>query len=158
MDELFGTLYTMCGLENMYGTDLADYLWGVASSVVTSNQFIGVGMATLLITLVIVLVYYFVFGKLLQKPSWGNIFTWLIALVVNSGLALLVGWQWVLSDLYQGKMVTVDEVTNATTDLPIGGFDCFMFGCTNAIVALIFFVIMTLIFKWFSRDYSRVPF
>ena len=41
IDEIFGNLYTCFGLENIYGAgdgELAEYLWGQASSEVTTNQ------------------------------------------------------------------------------------------------------------------------
>lgn len=158
MGEFFGTLYTMCGLENLYGIDLADYLWGYASSQETANQFISIGLATLVIAAIITAIYYYVFGTLLSKPSWGNKLTWVITLAVNSAIAFIVGWSWTLSDLYGGKMVTVDPTTSATIDLPIDAGNCLGFGVVNVIVALLFFLIFTVIFKWKSRDYSRVPF
>jgi hypothetical protein len=162
LGEIFGTLYTWFGLEDIYGSgtgELADYLWGTASSEVTTNQFISIGLTTLAIAIFIVLVYYYFFGKLMHKPSWGNIFTWLGALTLNSIAAFLLGWNWTLSDFYAGdKMVTMSATTNQQVALPIEEINCLQFGGANALVAILFFLFLCLILKWGSRDYSHIPF
>lgn len=161
LDDIFGHLYTIFGLEDIYGSEpgeLADYLWGTASSQVTTNQFVGIGFITLGITAFVFLGYYYFLGQIMQKPSWGNKFTWLLALAVNSVLAFVAGWQWTLSDYYQGKMVTISAVTKVEEALPIDGLNCLQFGGVNALIAILFFVAFCLFFKWWSRDYSHIPF
>lgn len=161
LDQFFGSLYTSFGLENIYGAgdgELAEYLWGQASSIVTTNQFVGIGFITIGIAALVFFVYYYGLGQLLQKPSWGNRITWFIALIVNSVLAFFAGWQWTLADLYAGKMKTLDPVTNVTVDLPIDEFNCLQFGGVNSIIALLVFGVLCLFFKWWSRDYSHIPF
>lgn len=158
--EFFGSIYTSLGLEEIYGSEpneLADYLWGNASVEVTTNQFVEIGFVTLGISIGIFLIYYYVLGQLMQKPSWGNLVTWFIALLVNCGLAFIVGWQYTLADLYAGLMVTIAP-TGEIVDLPISEFNCLQFGLANALVAFVFFLIMCLCFKWWSRDYSHIPF
>lgn len=159
--EFFGSLYTGFGLEDLYGSgegELAEYLWGNASSVVATNQFVGIGLITIGIALAVVAIYYYVLGQLLQKPSWGNRFTWLMALVANSLIAFLAAWQWTLSDLYSGDMVTIDAKTGQQTDLPISALNCLQFGLANAIVTVLLFIVFSLILKWKSRDFSHIPF
>lgn len=161
IDEIFGNLYTCFGLENIYGAgdgELAEYLWGQASSVVTTNQFIGIGVITLAISFFVFVVYYYVLGQLLRRPSWGNRLTWTVALLVNSIFAFIAGWQWTLSDLLAGKMKTIDEMTNSPIDLPICELNCLQFGGANALIALLFFIFLCIFFKWWSRDYSHIPF
>ena len=106
-------------LENIYGAgdgELAEYLWGQASSEVTTNQFIGIGVITLFIAIFVFVAYYYVLGQLFRRPSWGNRWTWIVALLVNSFLAFIAGWQWTCSDLLAGKMKTIDAVTNLFRD------------------------------------------
>lgn len=161
IDDIFGQLYTCLGLEDIYGSgpnELADYLWGTASSEVTTNQFVGIGFITLGIALLVFVAYYYLLGHLLQKPSWGNKVTWFVAMAVNSGLAFLAGWQWTLSDYYQGKMVTISAITKVKEALPIDELNCLQFGGVNALVAIPIFILFCLCFKWWSRDYSHIPF
>lgn len=161
IDEIFGNLYTCFGLENIYGAgdgELAEYLWGQASSEVTTNQFIGIGVITLFIAIFVFVAYYYVLGQLFRRPSWGNRWTWIVALLVNSFLAFIAGWQWTCSDLLAGKMKTIDAVTNSLADLPIEESNCLQFGGANALIALLFFIVLCFGFKWWSRDYSHIPF
>lgn len=93
-----------------------------------------------------------------RRPSWGNRWTWIVALLVNSFLAFIAGWQWTCSDLLAGKMKTIDAVTNSLVDLPIEESNCLQFGGANALIALLFFIVLCFGFKWWSRDYSHIPF
>ena len=72
IDEIFGNLYTCFGLENIYGAgdgELAEYLWGQASSEVTTNQFIGIGVITLFIAIFVFVAYYYVLGQQMDMDS-----------------------------------------------------------------------------------------
>lgn len=160
MGDFFGTLYTMLGFDGIYGSgegELADYLWGQASSVMTSNQFPIIGFLTILIAGIVAVLYYYGLGTFMQKPSWGNKLTWFIALAIVALGTFLLGWQWTLSDLYAGRMVTEDQVTGAQTDLPIDGFNCLAFGFVNLLIGVFWFVVLSFLIKWGSRDYSRIP-
>lgn len=160
IDLFFERLYTMLGLANIYGSgpgELADYLRGTASSVVGTNQFVWIGFTTIGISLLMVLVYYYLLGMLLRKPSWGSNWTWFLTMLLNSLMAFLVGTLWTRSDLHAGKMVTVDPVTNDTVGLPIDFSNCLQFGGANALIAALFFVLLTFILKWGSRDFSHIP-
>ena len=43
MGELFGSIY--CWLEDFFGLELADYLWGQSSPEQQSNMYIGIGLS-----------------------------------------------------------------------------------------------------------------
>lgn len=157
--QIFGDLYTGLGLEDIYGVDLANYLWGNTSSVDTSNQFITIGFITFSIAFIVTVFYYYFLGGLLHKPSLGSKFSWFVALLVNSALSFLLGWQYTLADYYANRMVYVG-VNRQTFPLPnIGEGSCLAFGLANAIsVAVLFFLILTFILKWGSRDFRHIPF
>lgn len=158
MGNFFEFLYTFLGLKSIYGADLANYLAGRATALSTENQFITIGFITIGISLVVVLIYYYVIGHWLHKPSWGSRITWLITLVINSLFAFIAGWQFTAHDLDAGKMMKYDPKTDMLVSLPITDGNCLEFGLTNAIVAAILFCILSICLKWGSRDFRHIPF
>ncbi len=152
MGELFGDLY--CWLEDFFGLELADYLWGLSSPQQTGNMFIGIGMTMLCISLILTIVYYY----LLNHPRLNNWWGWSIFLAVNAFLNFVVGWQWVLKDYYDGLMVKISPETGKEIDLAISESDILAFGVTNMINSIIAFIIFSYIIKWWSTNCSRAPF
>ena len=154
MDQFFGSLYCMLGLDHFYGLDLANYLWGLTSITVTTNQFIGIGLTMLGISLAMVLIYYYA----VDHPRLANWWGWGIFLVINAIINFFVGWQWVLSDLYSGYMMFIDPVNNIETPLPITESNCLCFGVVNMLLSAFAFLIFSFIFKWWSTNSHRAPF
>lgn len=158
MGDFFEFLYTALGLKGIYGNELANFLAGRATSLSPENQFVTIGFITIGIALAVVLIYYYVIGQWLCKPSWGSKITWLITLVINSLLAFLAGWQFTARDLDAGKMMVYNPETDMLVSLNIDGGNCLEFGLANAIVAAVLFFILTLCLKWWSRDFKHIPF
>lgn len=111
MGEFFGSIY--CWLEDFFGIELANYLWGESSPEQLSNMFIGIGLSMLCITFVIVVFYYYV----VNHPRLNNWWGWLIFCSINAIINFIVGWQWVLKDYYDGFMVKKDAATGKMVDL-----------------------------------------
>ena len=152
MGEFFGSIY--CWLEEFFGIELANYLWGEASPEQQSNMFIGIGLSMLIISLVIVVLYYYVIDHPRLHHWWG----WLLFWGANAIINLVVGWQWVLKHYYDGYMVRKSPITGKMEDLPISTSDIFAFGVTNMINAMIAFFILSLILKWWSTNCPHAPF
>ena len=152
MGELFGSIY--CWLEDFFGIELANYLWGESSPEQMSNMFIGIGLSMLCISFVFVLLFYYVVNHPRHNNWWG----WLIFCGINAVVNFFVGWQWVLKDFYAGLMVKQNPATGKMVDLPINESDILAFGVTNMIDAMMCFLIMSYIFKWWSTNCSRAPF
>ena len=152
MGEFFGSIY--CWLEDFFGLELANYLWGESTSLQDSNMFIGIGLTMLLTSLVVAVCYYYA----LDHPRLNNWWGWLIFLGANAIINFVVGWQWVLKDYYAGKMVVESKTTGKMEDLPIDPSDILAFGVTNMIDAIIAFIIISYIIKWWSTNCSRAPF
>lgn len=153
MGAFFGTMY--CWLfEDFFGLELADYLWGISSPKSQINSFIGIGWTMLGISLAFVLIYYYV----VNHPRLNNWWGWGIFLVANAITNFMVGWQWVLKDYYQGKMITIDPATNLEIELNIGESNILCFGVSNMFLPILAFFIFTLIFKWWSNNCSNTPF
>ena len=152
MGELFGSIY--CWLEEFFGLELADYLWGGLSPLQAGNMFIGIGLSMIIISMLLVVIYYYV----LNHPRLNNWWGWTIFMVVNAIVNFVIGWQWVLRDYYEEKMVKKSAVTGKLVDLNITESDILAFGVTNMIDSIIAFIIISYIIKWWSSNCSRAPF
>ena len=152
MGEFFGSIY--CVFEELFGLELAEYLWGNSSPLSQNNQFIAIGFWMLGISLAIAIIYYYVVNhpRLCHWWGWGifSIFT----LLIN----FIIGWQWVLKDLYEGKMIGIDPVTNQNVPLNIFESDCIYFGVSNMLLSLVAFFIISCLFKWWSSYCASAPF
>ena len=152
MGEFFGSIY--CWFEEFFGLDLANYLWGEASPQSQTNACIGVGLTMLGISLGVVLIYYYA----VNHPRLNNWWGWGIFLLINAVINFIVGWQWVLKDYYDGKMVAIDPSTNMEVPLNIGNSEILCFGVSNMILSIFAFTIFSFIVKWWSTNCSRAPF
>ena len=147
-----GLIY--CWLEEFFGLELANYLWGESTPLQGSNMFIGIGLTMLLLSLVVAVCYYYV----LNHPRLNNWWGWLIFLGANAIINFIVGWQWVLKDYFADKMVVVSKVTGKEEPLPIDQSDILAFGVTNMIDAILAYILISYIIKWWSTNCSRAPF
>ena len=151
MGEFFGSIY--CWFEEFFGIELANYLWGESSLLSQTNSFIGIGWSMFGISFAMVLIYYYVINHP-QLNHWG----WIIFLVINGIINFIVGWQWVLKDYYDGKMITIDPATNLQMPLNIGESEIIYFGVSNMFISVIAFIVFSFILKWWSTNCSRAPF
>lgn len=152
MGNFFGSIY--CWFEDFFGIELADYLWGQSSPLSQTNSFIGIGFTMLGISLAMVLIFYYAVNHPRLNHWWG----WGIFMVINAAINFIVGWQWVLKDYYDGKMITIDPATNLQTPLNIGESEILCFGVSNMILSILAFIIFSFILKWWSSNCSRAPF
>lgn len=151
MGEFFGSIY--CWFEDFFGQDLADYMWGQTADNQTSNLYIGIGLWLIGISALSMIIFYYV----INKPSFGNIWAWLVACIINTGLNFAMGYNWVVEDLYAGLMVATNPVTHLQEQLPIDQSDCLCFGVSNAILSIGLFFILSMLFKYWSNA-KNAPF
>lgn len=152
MGDFFGSIY--CWFEEFFGIELANYLWGESSLLSQTNSFIGIGWSMFGISFAMVLIYYYVINHPQLNHWWG----WIIFLVINGIINFIVGWQWVLKDYYDGKMITIDPATNLQMPLNIGESEIIYFGVSNMFISVIAFIVFSFILKWWSTNCSRAPF
>ena len=152
MGQFFGSIY--CWFEEFFGIELANYLWGESSLLSQTNSFIGIGWSMFGISFAMVLIYYYVINHPQLNHWWG----WIIFLVINGIINFIVGWQWVLKDYYDGKMITIDPATNLQMPLNIGESEIIYFGVSNMFISVIAFIVFSFILKWWSTNCSRAPF
>lgn len=152
MGQLFGSIY--CWLEDFYGLELADYLWGLLAPEQQSNMYIGIGLTMLTVSMVFVVLYYYVIDHPRLACWWG----WLLFLTLNAIINFLIGWQWVLKDFFAGKMVKESATDGTLEQLIITESDILVFGVTNMIDAIIAFVLISYTIKWWSSNCPHTPF
>jgi len=159
LNDFFGSIYKW--FINLYGQDLDYYLWGyspVTESYTNPNIYNHVGLVTLGITIVLVFIFYYV----LNHPRYCKWWTWLLTLILNSVIALFVGFSMIYSKYINGLipqelMYQIDEDGDVAAGL-ISGVNCWGFGMANMIVAAMFFSVLTFILKWWSKAAKYVPF
>ena len=159
MDNLLGNIY--CIFESLFGSNLSLYLWGYNPNTETfsnPNLFNLVGMITIAVSLVIVLGYYYVFSH----PKYSRWWSWLLVLLLNSSIALIIGYGLVHSKYVHGfipdsLLRQIDDEGN-TIAMMLGDTNIFGFGVANFFVATGFYLLFTLLFKWWSHDAKHVPF
>lgn len=152
MGQFFGSIY--CWLEDFFGLELANYLWGQLSPNQQSNMYIGIGLTMLIVSLVMVIVYYYI----VNHPRLNNWWGWMIFLGANAVINFIIGWQWVLKHYYDGLMVKKSASTGKLVDLTVYHSDFLAFGVTNMIDAILAFIIISYIIKWWSTNCSHAPF
>lgn len=151
MGQFFGSFY--CWLfEDFFGLDLANYLWGQATEQQQTNMFVAIGMTMFGISLATMLIYYYV----INHPKLCSLWGWMLFLGINMVVNFFVGWQWVLSHLYEGKMV-YENAQHQLIPLPIDEWNCIAFGITNALLSIIVFTVFTYMFKWKSTGCWPAP-
>lgn len=162
MNSIFGIIYSW--FESLFGQSLAEYLWGYncATQIYDGNNlFNAIGLITLLITLLLVIAYYYLPFKFFNHPRSNRWWNWLIILFVAGLINAVIASSWILSDLFSGAigdclMFTRDADGNIVSQL-IFAADGFLFGVSNFIVSSLFFIIISFMIKWWSRNCKHSP-
>lgn len=141
MSAVFNEIYLwFCG---MYSGNLDTFLYGTGEG---ANYYTSIGLITLAVSLVVVLLYYYVF----QHPRYSRWWSWLLTMILNGVISMFIAAGFALSQLNNGAMGELSD--------NIFPFDCWMFGVANLLVSFIFYIVFTFTLKWWSRDAKHVPF
>lgn len=163
MNELLGNIY--CLLENWFGQDLAEYLWGYNCKTEVYdglNLFNSIGVNTILISLLFVIAYYYIPIYFFNHPRTNRWWNWLIILVVSGLVNFFYASITIKNHFLDGRigdclMYTRDEAGEIVSQL-IYKSDCWMFGLVNFIISILVFIIGTLLFKHWSTNCKYSPF
>jgi hypothetical protein len=152
----FETIYRW--FASFFGDDMADYLSGYVcpseeseGGYLGNNQYILYGFIALGIALAVMLVYYYV----INHPRFNKWWSWslMLLLVGVSNFGVAVGMLW--NEWYT---VGTAECLIAGENGGIDGNTLIGFGIANFIVSILFFIIFSLAFKWWSTNCKRSPF
>lgn len=111
------------------------------------DLYIPIGLITLAVSLVVVLLYYYVF----QHPRYSRWWSWLLTMILNGVISMFIAAGTALSRLNSGAIP--EDLAEYIYPL-----DCWMFGVANLLVSFIFYIVFTFTLKWWSRDAKHVPF
>ncbi len=130
------------------GGDILDYLSGFnceEEAYVGSNQFLLYGFIALGIASLVMVIYYYI----INHPSFNRWWHWLIMLGVVGVSNLLIGALRLISHLDTGMIGECLEYgSNGGVDIAT----CWMFGLSNFFISIIFFIILSITFKWWSTS------
>lgn len=105
-----------------------------------NNIFPSVGLFTLVFSLAFAIIFYLVLGR--WKPIWDKLKHWIITIILLIGLSVFFA-------LTQAKGATAEE-----------SYDSFMykFALVNALYAVVYFIIFSLLLRKVSIFAKRTPF
>lgn len=160
MNEILPTIYSW--FESLFGSNLTDFLWGYNCEELAFTGdivFNVIGVSAIAVSLILVLAFYY---WPLNHPRFNRWWSWLIIMLCSSLINLFIGYAITVNHLNSGNigdcmMYTRDQNGEIITQL-ISESDCWMFGFANFIVSALFFLLLTLIFKWGSRNAKYSPF
>lgn len=149
---------------DLYGERLYDYLkgWNCSTESFTDPKLMIIGLTTLIVTLVFVLLYYYV----INHPRFANLRSWLIILLLASMTNLFWGFAYTYTKLNNGLigecLMFLIEYNEAGEEVNrtqvITDSHCWGFGIANMIVGIVFFIILSFGLKWWSRSAKYSPF
>ena len=159
MDNFFGSIYNW--FRSFYGDSLNYYLWGYdpnTGDFTNPNINNHVGLATLVISLIIVLVFYYV----INHPKFNKWWSWVITLITNSIINFGVGFGVVFSKYTNGlipdNLVKQYDIDGNIIAYLITELDCIGFGVANIFASALFFFVLSFILKWWSSNAKHAPF
>ena len=159
LEELLGNLY--CWFQSLYGENLSEHFWGWEDTMQTYSGplvYNSVGFYTLLVSGILMVLYYYV----INHPRFCKWWHWGIMAVINSVIALFIGWYKAYSDYNNGviadSLIYQRDTNGEIIDYLIDTSDCWGFGVANMIVAFIFFLLLSLLFHWWSTNARYAPF
>ena len=154
---MFNTIYYW--FSSFFGGDLDYYLAGATFQDIEQSftcwynmyGFIALGTALLFM----VTYYYFINHPRLNK--WWH---WLIVLLIVGIINFIIGGAITSGDLYNGDIAQFYDacIENGGEGGNVSAGDCWMFGFANSIVSILFFIIFSFAFKWWSSACKRTPF
>ena len=158
MNDLLGTIYSW--FNSLWSDNLNLYLWGYDPAVQAytgANIYNHVGLATLTVSLFVVLGYYYIYNH----PRWCKWWSWLITLVINSVICLFIAYGIVATKYYNGYIpqnLVYETYDDGSIVYFITGSDCWGFAVGNFIVSAMLFIVLSFLFKWWSSNAKHVPF
>jgi hypothetical protein len=133
-----------------YAKDLHAHLkgWAIDCNSGYTRQSIYQSVSVVMIVLVLLgtLNYYYGF---FNRPRFSKTSFWLLNMLCISIIIFVMAYIMSSSGLHDG---------NHCPDLHFYSTDCMLFGFTAVIYTIIFYVVASLIVKWFSLNNKKVPF
>lgn len=128
MEEFFNTMYLIT--NSLYSVQLDNYLYA------TTPGYLHIGLFLLISTIVVCIFFYYILAPVRKQTLW-----WFVFAGINAVINLSFSLWYSMTPL----------INNA---IPVGNdwtyLDCNFLGFANVIWSFVFFVIASLILKWWS--------
>lgn len=135
MEDFFTTIYYWT--NNFYSVELDSYLYD------TTPGYLHVGVSALIISIITCAMYYYLHAPVRKQTMW-----WWTYAFFNAIINICVALWYTVTPLINNEI---------EPDYSWSYLDCFAFSFTNAIWSFVFFVVASLLIKWWSVD-KYVPF
>lgn len=135
MEDFFNTIYYYT--NGFYDVLLDTYLYQ------TIPGYLHVGLFNICVSFAICMVFYYLFAPVRRQTIW-----WFIYALINGVVNLGISLYYTITPLINNEI----EPDAAWSEL-----DCIGFGITNILWSFVFFVVFSLIVKWWSTA-KYVPF
>ena len=137
-------------LKNFYGVELYEHLKGWDDALIDYNpdynQFPSICVSTFAICIAAFVLFYYVFNS----PRFNRWWSWLIILLVVGASAF--GWGY--------QVVNVDVVSQSIAPsliAKIGSLNAIMFGLYNSLLAAVVFLVLSMVFRHWSKNCKHSP-
>lgn len=140
LGRLYSTLF-----EGLYGRDLSDFLWGFNGVDFSGpNLYNRIGFIALIVSIVSMVIYHFIW----DSANTHKLRYWFIMMISNCVINLFIGVGLLLPKFNQGYI---------SSGLNVVSLDCWMFSLSNGIMSILFFFILSVIFKRFANNTRNTP-
>lgn len=136
--------------KSFYGPELYEHMKGWDDSCMCYNpdfnQFPSLFLWTIGIVVIVFVLYYYI----INSPRLAKWWHWLISLVIVAGLTCWVGFITVIVDV-------INQTITPSLQPYIGNNSAMMFGIYNMMLAVLFYFVLTLLFRRWSRNCKHSP-
>ncbi len=155
LSEIAGTVCDFINRLGLYSQPLSLYLWGYDCSTgeyslpILYNLY---GFIALVVALVLAAIYYYAWKPVRRQRMW-----WFVLLGANGLVQWCVAYFCLTARLDAGRIGECLVFNDSGTQV-IDRADIAMFGVVNAVVAMLLFFVLSLVFKSFSSTCRHYPF
>ena len=154
LEDFFISLYGL--VHKLYAKAIDAYMLG-GSSYVDGElvyggtvRYVSLGVTTLCAALLVFLLYYYVVNSAALNKWWH----WVLVVCIVGVVGLFIGY----NSIHDGEIPEALLKNETGTMDVLNFFDYFGLGIANGIIAVFFFIILTLAGKWGSTNCRRTPF
>ena len=141
--------------RSFYGDTLHDFLAGFDCSynhVPENNQFVNLGIYTLLCSTLCVILFYYI----INHPRFNRLWSWVIMLIIVFAVSVIIGYDLAYTDLNNGAIPNCFLV-NENGEYLIKESHCWYLGVANGILSVVAAITLSFTIKWGSRNCKNTP-
>lgn len=156
MNEFFTSIYSWFCDSSMTVFKIMDAVWGDDEELLLSSSFPTIGITAAIISIVVAVAFYI---WPINHPRFKAWWAWLIMLLTNALVNFGLAYAFIqhrISDIEKSGDALELFTDEETLSIPFGQW--FDLALSNACVSIMFFIVASLIFNWFSTNCRFSPF